>query len=252
MWRYFLILLSGILPAGADTVVSIAAASNLMHVLDPVTAAFEATHPGIKLQTSFGASGNLFAQISHDAPYDVFLSADLDYPRALVLVGKAEEKSLCIFAIGQLVLWSKHATLPPGDLGAALRNPLVRKIAIANPTTAPYGRAAKQALEQLGLWDFLVPKLVVGENISQTAQFVDSGNADLGLVALSVIQNTGLAQTGHWLAVPPSLHLPLMQGGILTTRGAAKSAAHAFLEFLQSTEAQNLFARHGYSVRTSP
>ena len=251
MLRLLLTLLIGTTVGRAESTVSVAAASNLTHVMDPLLALFSQAHPDIKIKASFGASGNLVAQITHGAPYDVFLSADLDHSRALIIRGQADEKSLSVIAIGQLVLWTKQPALQLNDLNDALRSFAVNKLAIANPATAPYGRAAQQTLEQLGLSDRLAPKLVMGETITQTAQLVDSGNADLGFVALSTVLGMEPASRGRWLVVSPSLYSPLIHTAVLTNRGASNPAARTFLEFLQSPDAQNLFARSGYGMRTS-
>ena len=247
----FALLLTAVSARTAETV-SVAAAANLVHVMPDLVAAFHEAHPDIKVETSFGSSGSLVAQIKHGAPYAVFLSADLDYPQALITAGEASEANLVIFAIGQLVLWSRHDAMDMSDLATTLRAPSLRKVAIANPVTAPYGRAAQQALEQLGLWTLLQPKLVVAENISQTVQFADSGNADVGFVALSSLKSPVLAGRGTQQIVPASLHSPLVQGAILTKRGAGNPAAHAFMKFLRSAAARNVFARYGYDVPVSP
>lgn len=249
--RGLLFSLGTLLGLHAAEPLRVAAAANLMQAMPDLVTAFHETRPGIKVETSFGSSGGLVAQIKHGAPYDVFLSADLDYPQALINTGQASEETLVIFAIGQLVLWSSHAAMDMGDLATTLRAPSLRKIAIANQVTAPYGRAAKQVLEHLGLWTVLQPKLIVAENISQVAQFVDSGNADVGFVALSVLQSPLLADRGARKIVPASLHSPLVQGAVLTKRGAGNPAARAFLAFLRSAEARNVFARYGYDVPVS-
>lgn len=252
MLRGLIFYLGAVLGLHAAEPLRVAAAANLVHAMPDLVAAFHEAHPEIKVETSFGASGNLVAQIKHGAPYEVFLSADLDYPQALIAIGQASEENLVIFAIGQLVLWSSHAEMDMSDLATTLRSPTLRKVAIANPVTAPYGRAAKQALEQIGLWTLLHPKLVLAENISQTAQFVDSGNADVGFVALSSLKSPALAGRGAWQIVPASLYSPLVQGAILTKRGAGNPAAQTFMDFLRSPEARNVFARYGYDVPASP
>lgn len=229
----------------------IAAAANLVHVMEPLAAAFLAAHPDIKLQTSFGSSGGLVAQISHGAPYDVFLSADLAYPQSLIASGHADATSLKVFARGQLVLWTTRSDLKMSDLTEILSTPSLRRVAIANPETAPYGQAAQQTLEQLHLWILLKPKIVFGENISHTAQFVESGNADVGFVALSAVLSPQLATRGKWLLVPAMLYTPLEQGAVLTTRGTSNPAARVFLRFLLSPEAQDLFSRYGYGTGAS-
>jgi len=163
----------------------VAAAANLVYALDALNAEFKRSAPDITLTSTTGASGNFVAQIKNGAPFDVFLSADLDYPQALINAGQADAKTLTTFAIGRLVLWTTKPGIEVTDIAATVRNPAVQKLAVANPTTAPYGRAALQVLDRLGLTAVAQPKIVTGENITQTAQFVETGHADAGLVALS-------------------------------------------------------------------
>lgn len=226
--------------------VSVAAASNLVYALDALDAAFRQAAPGVTLTTTTGASGSLVAQIGQGAPFDVFLSADLDYPRALIAAHHADPASLRIFAIGELVAWTTRLDLPLGSIPALVRDPRVKKIAIANLTTAPYGRAAQQALEKLGVWTVAQPKLVIGENITQTAQFVATGGADLGFVARSLVLAPALKDSGRWVVVPGSLHTPLEHAAVLTRRGAANPAARRYLEFLTSDAARKILLQFGY------
>ncbi len=237
--------------AMATETVRIAAASNLVFVMDALQAAFRTESSNIKLEVVFGSSGNLVAQITHGAPYDIFLSADMEYPKALINSGLADADSLIAFAGGRLALWTRRDNLNLTDIKAALQDPTIRKLAIANITAAPYGRAARQTLESLGLWNELQSKLVLGENISQTAQFIDSGNADAGLVALSLVLSPTLSNRGHWFEVPEELHESLTQGAVLTTRGTTNSSARAFLTYILGDEARKIFARHGYGVPAS-
>ncbi|MFZ9682839.1 MAG: molybdate ABC transporter substrate-binding protein [Cephaloticoccus sp.] len=244
-----LFLLGCLLPAlrGAEPL-RVAAAANLSTVMPELVAAFSAEAPDVRVETSFGASGSLVAQIRHGAPYAVFLSADLDYPRALVAAGEAEARSLITFARGRLAFWAPAPA--DGDLTAQLR--ASRKIAIANPAIAPYGRAAEQTLTKLGMLPEMRSRLVIGENIGQTAQFVDSGNADAGFVALSVLLTGNRATRGrHWV-IEESWHEPLAQGAVITRRGLGQPAAAQFLAFLASDAARKVFARHGYAVPASP
>ena len=228
--------------------VSIAAASDLVFCLEDLHAEFAKTEPAVALTLVTGSSGNFFAQITNGAPFDVFLSADVRYPRALAAAGAADAATITLYAIGQIVLWTKRADLDPADLAAAVRSPLVQKFAIANPAHAPYGRAAQQALEKLGVWADAQPKLVLGENIAQTAQFVQTGNADAGIVALSLVLAPNLRHTGRWVAIPASLHDPLEQAAVLTSRGALNPAAHRYLAFLRSPIARVTFERHGFRL----
>jgi molybdate transport system substrate-binding protein len=198
-----------------------------------------------------GASGSLTAQIRNGAPYDVFLSADLAYPRSLIESGDAEGRTLKPFANGQLVLWTTRRDLELTSIPALIGDKSVRKIALANPATAPYGRAAQEALEHMDLWKTAPARLVFGENIAQTAQFVATGNADAGFVALSLVLSSQLKQRGQWIAVPTSSYAPISQGAILTRRGAANPTARRYLEFLSSDEARVILEHFGYLVPVS-
>lgn len=231
-----------------ETHLAIAASANLVYVLDDLNAAFQSDQPGVILTTAMGASGNLVAQIRHGAPFDVFLSADLEHPKSLVARGDADAKSLMTFAIGRLVLWTTKPAIELESFAPAVKNPAVRRIALANTETAPYGVAAKQALERSGVANDVRGKLVFGENITQTAQFVETGNADVGLVALSLVLSPPLKNRGRWIPVPGELYTPIEQGAVLTRRGASNSAAVSYLEFLGSDEAREIMKRFGYSI----
>jgi molybdate transport system substrate-binding protein len=232
--------------APAAEQVSIAAAANLAYVLTPLDAEFNRSEPGVVVTSAIGASGSLVAQIREGAPYDVFLSADTDFPKKLVAAGGADPSSLVTFAFGRLVLWTTRPGLALASVESALRDPSVRRIAMANPETAPYGRAAEQVLARLGLSSEVKPKIVIGENITQTAQFVSSGNAELGFVALSLVVAPNLKGKGRWIEVPASLYAPIAQGAVLTSRGASNPAARRYLKFLDSPPAREVFARFGY------
>lgn len=227
--------------------VSVAAAANLVYALDALHAALHAAEPALDVRVTTGASGNLLAQITHGAPYDVFLSADMEYPRALIAAGQADERTLVPFATGRLVLWVTRSDLPLDTL-ETLRAPAVQKIALANTVSAPYGRAAQQALERLGWWQVLQPKLVFGENVTQTAQFVEMGGADAGFVALSLVRSPRLQTRGRWIPVPEALYDRLDQGAVLTRRGEHNAAARRYLEFLRSAAARRVFVQFGYGL----
>lgn len=236
------------LSTAASERVEVAAAANLVYVLEPLDVAFARANPGISVTSQVGASGSLVAQISHGAPCDVFLSADVDFPKKLIAAGGAEASSLVVFAYGRLVLWTTRPGLPLASIASAVADPAVRRIAIANPRTAPYGRAAEQVLAKLGASAAAQPKIVVAENISQAAQYVGSGNADVGFVALSLVASPNLRDKGRWLEVPSDLHAPIAQGAVLTLRGAANPAARRYLAFLAGPEARELFKRFGYGL----
>ncbi len=232
----------------ARPVLSVAAASDLVYCLSALHADFTRQPGTVPVTLVTGSSGNFFAQIKHGAPFDVFLSADIDYPRALVAAGLAEASSLTPYAVGRLVLWTTRADLDLASVPAVVGDARVKKFAIANPAHAPYGRAAAQALGKLGLSAAAAPKLVLGENIAQAAQFVQTGAADAGLVALSLVLAPVLRDTGRWVELPASLHAPLEQAAVLTTRGAANPAAVRYLAFLRSPAARATFERFGFSL----
>jgi molybdate transport system substrate-binding protein len=234
-------------PAGPDAL-SVAAAANLVYALDALDAEFKREDPGTVLTSATGASGSLVAQILHGAPYDIFLSADRSYADALVKAGQADPRSLRVFAVGRLVLWTTKEGIGLSDVAAAVRNPLVRRLAIANTGTAPYGRAAEQALKALGAWDDAGPKLVTGENISQAAQFVETGNADAGFVALSIVVSPKLKEKGRWVEVAPSLYEPLEQCAVITAHGASNPAAARYVGFLASPAARRILEGFGYGM----
>lgn len=227
---------------------SIAAASNLVYALEPLTAEFKKTEPTTEVTVVTGASGNLVAQIQHGAPFDVFLSADLEYPEKLISLGLADAGSFTTFAVGRLVLWTTRPQIDLSSLPALVSDPKIRRIAVANLTTAPYGKATREALTKLGLWSEAERKVVIGENITQTAQFVETGNADVGFVALSLVLSPKLKDKGRWLEIDASLHSPLEQGAVVTRRGGNNPASVRFMKFLTSPEARAVFERFGYRV----
>lgn len=231
--------------------VSVAAAANLVYALESLNTEFKRLHPDVTLTTATGASGSLFAQIKNGAPFDVFLSADTDYPRELIQQNLGDPASLRIFATGRLVLWTTRESLDIADPGAVARNASVKKLALAQPRTAPYGRAAQAALEKLGAWTAIQPRLVVGENITQTAQFVETGNADAGFVAMSIVLSPRLAGKGRWSEVSPELYasVPLDHVAVLTLRGAKNSDAQRYLDFLGSEPARKILREFGYGVK---
>jgi molybdate transport system substrate-binding protein len=234
--------------AAAAEAVAVAAAANLAFVLKPLNAEFARVHPGVAVTDELGASGTLVAQITQGAPYDVFLSADLDYPQKLVRSGAADGSTLRVLGYGKLVLWTTRPGLELGAVAEVVRDPGVHKLAIADPRAAPYGRAAQEVLAKLGLTDVARPKLVYGDNISQAAHYVASGAVDAGFVALSLVLAPNLKERGRWLEIAPALYAPIAQGGVLTTRGAANPAARRYLAFLHSPAARPIWARFGYGL----
>ncbi|KQQ88659.1 molybdate ABC transporter substrate-binding protein [Massilia sp. Leaf139] len=227
----------------------VAAASDLGYCIDELVGAYRKTAPDAEPKVSLGASGNFFAQISNGAPFDVFLSADMDYPRQLAKLGAADGATLLPYAIGRIALWSLDPQVDPQrGLAALVADPNVRRLAIANPVTAPYGRAAKAALVRAGLWDEVQAKLVVGENIAQTAQFVQTGNAQIGIVSYATLHATKLKGVGRHALLPATGMAPIEQGAIVTRAGAANPHASGFIRFLASPEARAILARNGFNL----
>jgi molybdate transport system substrate-binding protein len=226
----------------------IAAAADLKFVLVDLVADFEKRHPGAKITTTTGSSGNLFAQLTNEAPFDLFLSADLTYPQKLVEGGQGIRDSLFEYAIGHLVIWApKESPLDVEGLGIeVLRGDSVQKIAVANPKTAPYGRAAVAALQSLKLYDLVESRLVFGENVAQTAQMVESGGADVGMISLSLAVSPTLRDKGkHW-QVPGDAHPPIVQGGVILRWAQDAALAGEFRNFLLSAEGQAILSQYGF------
>lgn len=241
------LLLTLALPARAGTLL-IAAASDLACCMDELSAAFRKEEPGTQLKISIGASGNFFAQIKNGAPFDVFMSADMDYPRALAREGGADGASLVPYAVGRLAVWSLDARLDPGQGMKIFADPRVTKVAIANPDVAPYGRAARAALVHHGVWDAVQGKLVIGENVAQTAQFVQTGNAQLGIVSLATVLSPRMKGVGRYYPVPEQGIAPIEQGAVVTKHGWNNPMAPRFLRFLRSPAARAILTRSGFGV----
>ena len=241
------VLAAAVAGRGAETL-SIAAASNLTYPLAALNAEFGKGSPQVAVTAAFGASGSLVAQIRNGAPYDVFLSADPEFAEALVKAGGADRRTLTPFAVGRLVLWTMKPGIDVSDIAATVRSPAVRALAIANTDSAPYGRAARQALEKLGLWAEALPKLVTAENISQATQFVETGNADAGFVALSSVVSPRLKGKGRWTEVPAGLHEPLTQVAVITVRGSGNPQSARYLAFLMGDAARGILGGFGYGT----
>jgi molybdate transport system substrate-binding protein len=226
----------------ADTQVAVAA--NFTEPAKEIAAAFKA-RTGDTAVLSFGSSGQFYAQMSHGAPYEVFLSADAERPAAAEKDGLAAPGTRFTYAVGRLVLYSKTPGLVDGK-GAVLKAGRFAKLSIADPAAAPYGAAAVQTLTRLGLYDALKPKIVQGSSIAQAYQFVETGAAELGFVALSqVIQVKG---GSRWM-VPAADHAPIEQQAILLKTGEHNAAASAFLAFLKGPQAVAIIRKYGYEVR---
>lgn len=236
-------------PAAGAQKLTVAAAADLRFALDELASRFRAAHPAVDLAITYGSSGNFFAQIQNGAPFDVFLSADVDYPRRLIAAGLAGRDSLFLYGVGRIVVWVPGGSpLDPPGLGIhLLEAPSVRHIAIANPQHAPYGRAAEAALRSLGVYDRVAPKLVLGENIGQAFEFVESGAAEAGIVALSLALAPAARGHGRYWEVPAGAYPKIEQGGVILARAPAGPAAQ-FRAFLLSAEARRILKQYGFSV----
>lgn len=223
---------------------TIAAASDLKFAMEEIIPAFERDHPGAEVEAVFGSSGNINTQIRQGAPYDLFFSADIAFPRELVRDGLTASE-VVPYAVGRIVLWSTRLDTAKMTLND-LADPTIERIAIANPKHAPYGKRAEEALRAAGLWERVAPKLILGETIVQAAQFVQTGNAQVGIIALSLVSNPELARKGGYAPIPDSLHQPLEQGFVITRHGASSTLARAFADYVASPPVRAVLARYGF------
>ena len=227
---------------------TIAAASDLQFALPAIAAQFE-KDTGQKVTVTFGSSGNFFTQIQNGAPFDVFLSADVDYPRRLERDGLAERESLYGYATGRLVLWTRNDSgidIRPGL--SVLADPRVRRVAIANPEHAPYGRAAVAALRKEQLYERVHEKLVFGENISQAAQFAQSGGTEVGVIALSLALSPALKSSGSYVEIVDALYPPIEQAAIVVASSRRKALARQFVDYLKKPESARMLQSYGFAV----
>jgi molybdate transport system substrate-binding protein len=226
--------------------VTVAAAADLTYAMEEIAARFEQA-TGCAVRVSAGSSGNFLSQIENGAPFDVFFSADVEYPRTLEAKGLAAPGSTYLYAAGKLVLWVRNDS--PLDISkgfAALRDPSVQKIAIANPQHAPYGRAAQQAFQNAGVYDSVKGRLVFGENISQAAQFVESGNAGAGILALSLALSPALKDKGRFWRIPENLYAPIEQGVVIVRATQNPQGAQALVDYIKTPAATRLLERYGF------
>jgi len=226
--------------------IAVAAAADLASVFPEIAARF-GKETGKQVKVNFGSSGQFLLQIENGAPFDLFFSADVQYPRRLETEGLTQPGSLYKYAVGKLVLYvPNQSTIDPAQGLRTLLSPQVRKIAIANPQHAPYGRAAVEALKHEGLYDALQAKFVLGENISQAAQFVQSGNADAGIVALSLALSPAMKSAGRFAELPASDYTSLEQAAVILKSSRDKAAAALFLNYLRRPEITALLAQYGF------
>ncbi len=245
-----LIVIFGCSALWAQSTLTVAAAANLGPALREIAANFE-KRSGRRVALVFGSSGSLATQIENGAPYDVFMSADLDYPHRLESQGLAVLGSLTTYASGKLVLWApKRFGIDVQVLGMkALTAPEVHAIAIANPEHAPYGKAAVAALRRANLYDALKSKLVLGEDVAQAAQFVVSENAQVGIIPLSLAMAPELARGGQRWELPEEMCPPIAQGAVVLRKSNNERLAQDFVNYLKTNEAAAVLRRYGYGVQ---
>lgn len=242
-----LLLVAGVSLGFAQTI-TVAAAADLQFAFQDVATRFEKS-TGKQVKLTFGSSGNFYAQIQNGAPFDLFFSADLDYAKKLDGAGLAEPGTVYEYAVGKIVLWAPQQS--PLNLKRGLQvllDPAIKKIAIANPEHAPYGRAAVAALRHEKLYDQVAGKFVLGENISQTATFVISGSADIGIVALSLALAPAMKEKGKYEEIPADDYPPIEQAAVILKSSQQKATAREFLAFVKSSEIVDLLKTYGFSV----
>jgi molybdate transport system substrate-binding protein len=245
-----LLLLSALLTLRAANAqdIRVAAAADLQFALDELAARYT-KQTAKKVGLSYGSSGNFFAQIQNGAPFDIFFSADIDYPRRLEAAGLAAPGTLYEYAVGRIVIWmSRDTRIDLSELGwKALAQPTIQKIAIANPEHAPYGRAAVAALRNAGIYEQVRGKLVYGENIAQAAQFVASGNAQAGIIALSLGVSPAMRDGQRW-EIPANMYPPVEQAAVMLKSAKDKEGARAFLAFVKSSAGRKILESYGFTL----
>ena len=227
-------------------VLTVAAAADLQFALDDLARGFRAAHPEIDLRLAYGSSGNFFAQIRNQAPFDVFLSADVAYPRQLVQQGIGVPDSVFVYAVGRIAVWVPASS--PLDPATALQSATLHHLAIANPQHAPYGRAAEAALHNLGVYDRVKDNIVLGENVAQTLEFAQSGAAEAGIVALSLALAPKMRGQGRYWELPPSSYPKIEQGGVIVKDSPA---ARAFRAWILSPAGARVLEAYGFSAAKS-
>lgn len=229
--------------AHAESSLTIAAAADLRFALDDILSHYRAQHPDARIEVIYGSSGKMTTQILNGAPYDIFFSADIAFPERLYREGFAVTEPN-VYAIGRIVIWSRRQDASNMTLKDLLQ-PAIRRIAIAQPTHAPYGLRAQEALQSTGIWDEIQPKLVFAENIAHAAQMARSEAADVGIIALSLARFPALAEHGYSL-IDDTLHNPLTQGFVITRHGRNNPLADDFAQFMREEKARTIMRQFGF------
>jgi len=227
---------------------TIAAASDLKFALDEAIRQFKAQHPDIDAQPIYGSSGNFYTQITNNAPFDVFMSADMEYPRNLEKNGLVLEGTEFTYAVGRLAVWARYdSPLDVPGLGMqVLLDPSIKKISIANPEHAPYGRAAVATMQKFDVYEKVKDKFVMGENVSQALEFIDSGTAQAGIVAMSLATAPNVRSRGKYFEIPLDSYPRMDQGGVILRNVRDREAAEQFRTFVISPECRTIFKQFGF------
>lgn len=227
---------------------TIAAAADLHYALDETIKTFKASNPDVDIKTVYGSSGNFYTQISNAAPFDLFMSADMEYPRKLIQEGFAIEGTEFEYAVGRLVLWTlKSSPIDVERAGMdAITDPRVKKFSIANPQHAPYGRNAVAAMQKFGVYEKITDRLVFGENVSQALEFIQAGAADAGIVAMSLATAPPVKVQGKYFEIPLDSYPRMNQGGVILKQVRERDAANRFCQFVLSPQGTTIFKQFGF------
>ena len=245
----FVLIFGFSLPVQAGDNILIAAASNLRFAMHEICRDFQEENSSVQAKVSYGSSGNFFAQISQGAPFDIFFSADATYPELLEKKGLTAKETQKVYAVGKIVLWVPKVSKVDPDKGLqAVTFSAIKKLAIANPRHAPYGRAAEESLRYYGLWEKVKGKLIYGENISQTAQFIHTGAADAGIVALSLAISPKMLDEGRYWVIPDESHSDIEQIYVVLKKGKGKKCIQEFLDFIHGEGGGNILSRYGFVI----
>ncbi len=234
----------------SPTEIFVAAAADLKFAMEEMIQEFHKDHPEIIVKVTYGSSGNFYSQLSNQAPFDLFFSADIGYPRKLSEQGLILPGTEFLYGVGQLVLWVPKSSLIDVEhlKLEAVRHESVHHIALANPKHAPYGKAAEAALRSAGLWEAVQSKIVLGENVSQAFQFIQSGNAEIGIVALSLALAPGIKDQGRYWQIPLDTYPRLEQGGVILKWTKAPEAAQNLRRFVTGSKGRSVLKRYGFNL----
>jgi molybdate transport system substrate-binding protein len=241
-----IILLVGLLLTGqisSGQTIRITAAADLRYALAEVVENYKKSNPDVKIDVAYGSSGNAFTQICNNAPFDIYFSADISYPQKLKDLGLTISEPK-LYAIGRIVLWSNSIDVSKGP--EILTGKSITKVAIANPEHAPYGKRAEESLKYYKLYDQVKPKLILGENVSQAAQFITTGNAEAGIIALSLALSPSLREKGSYFLIDNSSHQPLEQAYVILKQAQGNQAVHKFAEYVSTAPARNVLKKYGF------